>query len=110
MCPRGRAQVGSTSTSQYNSTSNRIPIIPLATLIAGTVKAEEPKTIQEPLEVIVYTREEIRKEFEQYLQTLNGYLNVEALDPSVDLRLHKVLKNYVSDQCNLLTSRPDAKS
>ena len=68
-------QVGSTSTSQYNCISNRIPIIPLATLIAGTVKAEEPKTMQEPLEVIVYPRQEIRKEFKQYLETLNGVLD-----------------------------------
>ena len=62
--------------------------------------------MQEPLEVIVYPRQEIRKEFKQYLETLKGYLNVDALDPSVDLRLHKVLKNYLNDQCNSQGGHP----
>ena len=63
---------------------------------------------EEPEEVIGYTQEDVRQEFEKYLQTLNGHLAAEALDPSADPRTIKVHKDFLDDESEWLMSHPEA--
>ena len=68
----------------------------------GTAATEEKE------DLVVFPRSEVRKEYENYLLSLDELLTAEARDPSTDPRTLKILKEFLSDECDWLLRHPEA--
>ena len=89
--------------TQYSSTSNDIPILPISPSHSGNPVLDKHEHL------LALPRGGVRKEYEAYLRSIDELLTDEERDPHADARALKILRDFLIDELDWLTRYPKAR-